>query len=153
MHDELDIRLAGPDDLPALQSLYRHLIADEEPVELAKGQDTLASITAIPGSGVYVGFVGPQAVASCALFILPNLTRHGLPFALVENVVTHVDFRRRGFGRAVLSAAVAAAWQQDCYKVMLLTGARHGGVIDFYVEAGFQQTKTGFEQRRIAPRP
>jgi GNAT superfamily N-acetyltransferase len=153
MHEELDIRLACADDLPALRALYRHLILDEEPVELATGQDALASIAAIPGSGIYVGFVGREAVASCALFVLPNLTRRGMPFALIENVVTHADFRRLGFGRAVLRAAVSAAWEQGCYKVMLLTGARDGGVVDFYVEAGFQQSKTGFEQRRIAPRP
>jgi GNAT superfamily N-acetyltransferase len=40
---------------------------------------------------------------------VPNLTRGGSPYALIENVVTHHDFRKRGFGKQILNFALAAA--------------------------------------------
>ena len=61
-------------------------------------------------------------------------------------------FRGRGFGKKILQAAVAAAWQADCYKVMLMTGSKKASTLAFYGAAGFEQNKTGFQVRRIAPR-
>jgi GNAT superfamily N-acetyltransferase len=89
-------------------------------------------------------------VTSCTLIVIPNLTRRGAPYALIENVVTHADHRRAGHGRAVLKAAVAAAWAAGCYKVMLLTGRKDAGTLAFYLRAGFEQSKTGFQIRRPA---
>jgi GNAT superfamily N-acetyltransferase len=87
-------------------------------------------------------------VSSCALVIVPNLTRGVRPYGLIENVVTHVDHRRAGLGRAVLAAAVEAAWVADCYKIMLATGSRREETLRFYGGAGFARGgKTYFEVR------
>ena len=67
-------------------------------------------------------------------------------------VVTHPDYRKRGFGRQVLDAASDAAWQAGCYKVMLMTGSKKPETIRFYLGAGFEQSKTGFQKRRIPHR-
>jgi len=91
-------------------------------------------------------------VASCALVVVPNLTRSGTPYALIENVVTHAGFRKCGFGRALLAEAVDAAWVAGCYKVMLLAGSKSPDILRFYEGAGFAQSKTGFQIRRIAVR-
>jgi GNAT superfamily N-acetyltransferase len=50
---------------------------------------------------------------------------------LIENVVTHAAFRGRGFGKQLLQAVVAAAWQVDCYKVMLMTGSKKPSTLAF----------------------
>lgn len=55
-------------------------------------------------------------------------------------------------GRGVLDAACDAAWAQGCYKVMLMTGSQNPGTLNFYRDAGFTASKTGFERRRIAAR-
>ena len=49
----------------------------------------------------------------------------------------------------MLRAAIAAAWQQRCYKVMLLTGSTGPATLKFYREAGFEQNKSGFQIRQI----
>jgi len=52
-------------------------------------------------------------VASCALAIIANLTRGARPYAVIENVVTHESYRRRGLGTAVLHHAVDLARSRD----------------------------------------
>ena len=87
------------------------------------------------------------AVATCTLVVVPNLTRRCAPYALIENVVTHTDFRQLGFGQKVLAAAIDAAWAKGCYKIMLLTGSTEPATLSFYRRAGFEATKTGFQIR------
>jgi GNAT superfamily N-acetyltransferase len=85
--------------------------------------------------------------------VIPNLTRGGKPYALIENVVTHAAYRGRGFGQAVLRAAVERAWAARCYKAMLMTGSKRASTLAFYEAAGFEQSKTGFQVRRPTVRP
>lgn len=59
-------------------------------------------------------------VASCTLTLTPNLTRGCRPYGVIENVVTDVGFRKRGFAKAVLEKALAFCWSSNCYKVMLM---------------------------------
>jgi len=40
-----------------------------------------------------------------------------------ENVVTHVDYRGRGYASECLNFAGEIAKKEDCYKMMLLTGS------------------------------
>jgi GNAT superfamily N-acetyltransferase len=56
--------------------------------------------------------------------------------------------RGRGYGKATLDFATTHAWQQGCYKVMLMTGSKEAATLEFYRRAGFEQTKTGFQKRR-----
>ena len=48
----------------------------------------------------------------------------------------------------MLRTAIDAAWQAGCYKVMLMTGSTNPATHRFYVGAGFQQSKTGYQIRR-----
>lgn len=137
---------ATPADLPGLLALYRHLSNRDLPGDLAHGADVLRQLALWPGSGIVV--LGTPARASCTLIVAPNLSRHGKPYALIENVVTDPAHRRQGLGHHVLAHAIDAAWQAGCYKVMLLTGRSDPGVLRFYERAGFAQTKTGFQIRR-----
>jgi GNAT superfamily N-acetyltransferase len=92
-----------------------------------------------------VGELDNRIVSSCTLAIIPNLTRGARPYGLIENVVTHAEYRKQGFGTAVLQYALQLAWKANCYKVMLLTGSKEESTFRFYERAGFKQgIKTGF---------
>lgn len=93
---------------------------------------------------LFVGLIEGALVTSCTLIVIPNLTCGGQPYGLIENVVTHADFGGRGFGKKILQVAVDAAWQFDCYKVMLMTGSKKTSKLAFYASAGFEQNKMGF---------
>jgi GNAT superfamily N-acetyltransferase len=144
----LSIRNAGSGDIPALLELYGHLHPDEAPPGLDEAALILSLLSSYPGSAVLLGFTPNELVASCTLIVIPNLTRGGDCFALIENVVTHSRHRNRGYGKALLKAAVDAAWRHGCYKVMLMTGSQRPETLNFYSSAGFEQTKTGFQVRR-----
>ena len=71
--------------------------------------------------------------------MIPNLTRGGRPYGVIENVVTQAEHRACGFGKAVLAEALSAAWSQGCYKVMLMTGRKDEATFQFYESAGFDR--------------
>ena len=80
-----------------------------------------------------------RIVSSCHLVIVPNLSRGSRPYAFIENVVTHKDYRKRGFGSSLLEHALKYAWSKDCYKVMLLTGRKNESMFRFYESVGFDR--------------
>ena len=148
----LRIRPARREDLSALLDLYQHLDPGDDRPALDRAQDILARFEAYPGSAIYLGETNGVLTASCTLIVIPNLTRGGRPYALIENVVTHADFRSRGYGKQLLLAASEAAWSVGCYKVMLMTGSKKPETLAFYESAGFEQSKTGFQKRLVAAR-
>ena len=145
---DFHIREAGPNDLPALLALYRHLNADDPEIapDIAAGR--FAEIIAQPGMTVLIGVSGETLTSSVTLVVIPNLTRGGAPYALIENVVTHAEYRKRGHARALITNAFERAWSDGCYKVMLLTGSKEPATLKFYEGCGFTQNKTGFQIRR-----
>ena len=79
--------------------------------------------------------------------IIPNLTRNVRPYAFLENVVTHRDYRGKGYATECLNYAKDIAVKKNCYKMMLLTGSKEKKTLDFYQNAGYNSSdKTAFIQ-------
>lgn len=88
-----------------------------------------------------------KIVSSCVCVIIPNLTRNVRPYAFVENVVTHSDYRGKGYATDCLNYAKELAKKAECYKMMLLTGSKEDSTLIFYTKAGYNSTdKTAFIQ-------
>ncbi len=143
----LNIRTVGVEDLDALLVLYHHLNPADPPLERSVAEEKLRAMVRQPGMTVLGGFADGTMVSSCTLIVIPNLTRAGASYALIENVVPHAGHRQKGYGQAVVRAAVDLALKAGCYKVMLLTGRADPAVHKFYARCGFEQTKTGFQVR------
>ena len=150
--DALNIRPAVRHDIPAIIALYQHLSEGDDAPSQSIAEDIFDRFHAYTGSAIFVCVVDASIAASCTLVVIPNLTRGGKPYGLVENVVTHRDFRNRGLGKRLLRYASERAWSADCYKLMLLTGSTRPETLGFYLAAGFEQSKTGFQMRRISTR-
>ena len=140
------IRELRNSELPALLELYKHLHSADDPLPSEREvEETWQTIQENPNLKYFGVFVGDTLVSSCTLNIIPNLTRGCRPYGVIENVVTHSDFRRQGHGQSLLKHALAVAWSDRCYKVMLLTGRKDEGTYKFYESAGFdRQTKQAF---------
>lgn len=152
MTQAIHVRSATEADLPDLLALYQHLVPGDEAPEPARAAGILRLFLRCPGSAILLAKVGDIPVASSPLAVIPNLTRGGRPYGLIENVVTHADFRKRGLGTRLLDIACEKAWAADCYKIMLMTGSKRPETLAFYRAAGFESSKTGFQKHRIPAR-
>jgi|GEM_PF-478841 len=127
-------------ELEELLSLYQHLHAFDDPLLQRTVLEALwQDIQKNPLLKYFGGFIDNKLISSCTLAIIPNLTRGRRPYGVIENVVTHRDFRRKGYGRSVLRQALSYAWSQNCYKIMLMTGRKDEGTYRFYESAGFDR--------------
>lgn len=77
-----------------------------------------------------------QIVGTLILLIVPNLTHGGRAWAQIENVVVDRTMRRHGIGRKLVTAAIAHAQEQGCYKVQLISGTKPEQLA-FYRAIGF----------------
>jgi GNAT superfamily N-acetyltransferase len=144
--DGITFRTITQTDREGLLALYRHLNPEDPPLmDKEAVRDTWNAMLADPKISCFVADHQTNLIASCVLVVIPNLTRGAQPYGLIENVVTHPDFRKQGIGTALLQFALSHAWTSGCYKVMLLTGRKEESVMQFYEKAGFKKgIKTGF---------
>lgn len=150
MHGEKDkmiLREIKKNELKELLKLYLYLHEDSLPEDGGRLQKTWDAICADENHHIIVCEVDGKIVASCVCVIVPNLTRNLRPYAFIENVVTHADYRGRGYATACLDYAREIAKRENCYKMMLLTGAKNEKTLRFYENAGYNSTdKTAFIQ-------
>lgn len=86
-------------DLNDLLALYEHLhVADAPLPDRSIVESVWRELVDNPNYRYYGGFVDRKLVCSCALIIVPNLTRGCRPYGVIENVVTHARHRAQGFG-------------------------------------------------------
>jgi GNAT superfamily N-acetyltransferase len=142
-------RLAQTADLASLLELFRvaEVSASAQPIERAA--QIWLEMLSHEGIAVFVSAIDAGIVATCMLITAPNLLRAGRRHGFVENVVTHPEFRGQGYGRAVVDAALAAAWSKDCYHVLLQSGRQDPRVHRFYQRCGFEPGhRIGYVARR-----
>ena len=86
-----------------------------------------------------------HVVSTVQLGIIPSLTHNMRSFAVVENVVTHENYRKKGFASMLLQEAIKIAQDKNCYKIFLETGSNRETTLNFYKENGFEiDTKHSF---------
>jgi GNAT superfamily N-acetyltransferase len=144
------VRRAAASDLDSLLALYAYLHDRDDPLPPQPQLEAVwGDIMADPKLHYFVAEIEGLLVSSCNLSIVPNLTRGARPFGVIENVVTHADFRKQGLARAVMEAALETAWAAGCYKVVLLSSAHRSEAHAFYEKLGFDgHSKIGFVARR-----
>lgn len=138
------VRTATEEDYDAVLELMLFLNPDDPKVSDTISHSLFSQILDSDSFTLTVAEKNNLVIGTCYLNVIPNLTRNVSPYAVIENVVTHPEFRRLGVGNALISNALESAKNQGCYKVMLLTG-RDQEVQDFYESCGMKSgTKTAF---------
>lgn len=141
------IREANVNDLNEILQLYLYLHETRIPEDSELLRQTWDMIISDENHHLIVYEADGKLVASCVCVIIPNLTRNVRPYAFIENVVTHIDYRRKGYATACLNYAKQLAENNNCYKMMLLTGSKEKATLDFYRNAGYNSSdKTAFIQ-------
>lgn len=141
------IREADKNDLHEILRLYLYLHEESVPGDTENLRNTWANIINDVNHHLIVCEVNGKIVASCVCVIIPNLTRSVRPYAFIENVVTHGNYRNKGYATDCLNFAKKIAEENHCYKMMLLTGAKEESTLNFYRNAGYNDSdKTAFIQ-------
>ena len=143
----MNVKEIRKNELNALLELYTHLHELGIPGNSTHSQNTWSAICNYENHHIIVCEADGKIVSSCVCVIIPNLTRNVRPYAFIENVVTHADYRGKGYATACLNYAKDLAVNADCYKMMLLTGSKSERTLNFYKRAGYNCTdKTAFIQ-------
>ena len=141
------VREARKEDLNGILELYLCLHEDSVPEMSEYLLKTWEQIISDVNHHLIVNEEDGSIVSSCVCVIIPNLTRNVRPYAFIENVVTHTDYRGRGLAAECLEFAKNIAAACNCYKMMLLTGSKNPKTLDFYRNAGYNSAdKTAFIQ-------
>lgn len=141
------VREAKREDLWEILKLYLYLHEESVPEPSEYLSDVWEQIVSDRNHHLLVNVIDGKIVSSCVCVIILNLTRNVRPYAFVENVVTHEDYRGHGYATECLEFAKSIAKKNNCYKMMLLTGEKEQKTLDFYKNAGYNCTdKTAFIQ-------
>ena len=140
------VRQIREGELKSLLSLYEYLIPDDPKLKMDEAlKEHWKEILSDPCYFYFVIEEDNMLICTCNLTIIKNLTRSARPYGIIENVVTHPDYRNKGYGTAVLKKAIKAAEENNCYKVVLTTSRKDGNTLRFYKNAGFDMgEKTAF---------
>ncbi len=141
------VREANTNDLKEILELYLFLHETDIPEESDHLEQTWDKIITDNDHHLIVCEIDGKIVSSCVCVIIPNLTRNVRSYAFIENVVTHKEYRGKGYATECLNYAKKIAEENDCYKMMLLTGSKEPKTLDFYRNAGYNSSdKTAFIQ-------
>ena len=141
------VREALKEDLNQILELYLFLHKEDKLDDIEHLKDVWNEIMEDKNHHIIVNDIDGKIVSSCVCVIIPNLTRGVRPYAFVENVVTHIEYRNKGYATECLNYAKEIAINNNCYKMMLLTGSKRQTTLDFYKNAGYNSNdKTAFIQ-------
>lgn len=141
------VREIKSSELNELLELYLHLHENSVPDMTEHLRCVWDTVIRDKNHHIIVNEIDGRIVSSCVCVIIPNLTRNIRPYAFIENVVTHKDYRGRGYATQCLNYAKETAIKNNCYKMMLLTGSKDEKTLDFYNNAGYNcSDKTAFIQ-------
>ena len=116
-------------ELSELLQLYLYLHEKSIPEMTEHLKRTWISILKDENHHIIVNKINGKIVSSCVCVIIPNLTRNIRPYAFIENVVTHIEYRGKGYATECLNYAKEIAQKSNCYKIMLLTGSKEKAIL------------------------
>ena len=142
----MEVRFAKYNDFKGIMDLYDFLNPGDTLASLDQLKNIWDEIMNDPRKYRYaVAEEQNRLLATSCITIVPNITRKGRSYAVIENVITHPDVRRKGIGRAMIQLLLDFAKENDCYKVMLFSSNERKIAHDFYKSIGFNgDIKRGF---------
>lgn len=140
----MNIRKAIPSDAEALKVLYFEHLTKYPPTEeqdMSLWKKMLDKFEKDENMYLLVLEEDNQVVSSVQMAIIESLTHNVRSFAVIENVVTHVDYRNKGYASRLLERATEIAKEKNCYKLFLETGSNKESTLNFYRKNGFEIDK------------
>ena len=144
--NDVSIRLATEQDLPAILRIYRDARIDGEggfTVEEAVAH--FALLKSYPSFRVFVAIIGEAVAGTYELVILDNMAKRGRKSGVVEDVAVHPDHQGHGVGRMLMRHALEQCRLAGCYKMTLSSNLKREGAHRFYESLGFTRHGYSFQ--------
>lgn len=109
-----------------------------EPISFDRFSSTLKNIEA-QGSFVFVIEEDTKIVATTKLVLEQKFHNNCKRVGHIEDVVTHIDYRKKGYASQLIQHCIEVGKQENCYKVILC--ANENNVL-FYEKLGFMKKGT-----------
>jgi GNAT superfamily N-acetyltransferase len=142
------VREARAADLPRIFELLAQLRDDPSLEDYAAAREryerAFAEVAADPKQTLLVAETGGAIAGTLVVIVVPNLTRRGQPYAIVENVVVDASARGQRVGERLMQAAIDIARAVGCYKVALTSARRRTDAHRFYERLGFVDAHKGY---------
>lgn len=138
------VRPATEHDLTALTALYADLHPDDPALSREQAVQVWQEIIGQSGRTVLIALRDGLAVGTVDCITVPNLTRGGRSFMLVENVVVAASARRQGIAGRLFDALIDLARSAGCYKLQLLSREDRADAHTFYESRGLRATALGY---------
>jgi len=87
---------------------------------------------------------GGQVLATCAVYIVPNLSHGAASWAIVENVVVDESCRSKGYGERLMAEAERLAREAGAYRLSLMSNMLRSDAHRFYARIGYRPSHQGF---------
>lgn len=122
---------------------------EENNLTLHDGEQLLKKTRQYPFYKVYKMVLDEMMVGTFSLLICDSFSHGGKRFAIVENVVVHPNFHRRGIGKEMMRKAIEIAGLNNCYKLMLSSNEKRKEAHAFYEALGFQKHGVSYQTEVI----
>lgn len=154
MEDESHIEQGTLEDLPALTDLLMELFAYEGDFvpDRMKQMRGLRLILEQPSRGRIFVLRDRGRIVGMINLLFTISTAEGGFVVLLEDVIVHHDFRKRGYGDRLLRHAVEYSRKKDFLRITLLTDRVNEDAHRFFRGHGFHDSKM-MPLRLVLPRP
>jgi GNAT superfamily N-acetyltransferase len=146
MAEDLVLREATADDLPAVLALYAQPgLDDGDVLGPERAREVFAQFACYPSYRLFVACERDgRVVGSYALLVMHNLAHRGTPSAIAEDVVVDQACRGQGVGRRMMEHARTMAREAGAYKLALSSNQKRTRAHAFYESLGFQRHGISF---------
>jgi predicted N-acetyltransferase YhbS len=138
------IRQATAQDIPRIVELYEELTEEKIEISSETAQRVFSEIVSLPQQEFLIAEENGLVVGSLFVHIIPNLSHHAQPWAILENMIVDSRYRRLGIGRLLLVSALDFSRQAGCFKAQLLSHKKRREAHQFYRDLGFEDSALGF---------
>jgi ribosomal protein S18 acetylase RimI-like enzyme len=147
---EVEIRVATPDDLPAIVRLLaddalgakREIVSDPLAGVYLDAFDAMRAQT---GNELLVAECGSEIVGCLQLTLTPGLSRAGMTRGTIEGVRVSSQHRGQRIGELLMRAAIDRAREAGCGLVQLTTDRTRVDAQRFYERLGFEPSHIGMK--------